>query len=696
MCDICYNCFQPKSSGGSCPHCGYDQSLSGEDYPQALPHGTILNGQYILGRVLGQGGFGITYVAQDYRSKKQVAVKEYLPDGMAARTGSHAVTAYSVQRGESFQYGKECFLKEAQTLAEFIGNPNIVRVHSYFEENGTAYFVMAYVEGISFQQFIKDQGGKVSWQEAERILLPVMGALGAVHGKGIIHRDVTPDNIFITRDGAVKLLDFGAARYSLGERSRSLDVVLKHGFAPREQYTRRGRQGPYTDVYSVAASFYYAITGRKPPDAIDRMDEDYLALPSSLGIDLPAELEDAIIKGLSVHPADRFQSMEEFQAALNQGYLPESGLEPEQIHSPDSEQILSPKTEPEQVMSSKPEQEQILFPEPELEQILLSGSKSSVLRKLPRWVIPVVVGVAAVLLVVLSVGRLGRPKLALGMLPGNTIAAGYECTVGLKSDGTMIAVGDNSFGQRAVTDWSDMVSVSTGIWSTVGLKSDGTVMVVGDLSRQNRTSRWSDIVSVLAGGTHIVGLKSDGTVVAVGSNKDGQCKVSRWSEIVAVAAGRRHTVGLKSDGTVVAVGWNRFDQCEVSDWNDIVAVSAGNCHTVGLKSDGTVVAVGAVGWDFGQCDVSSWRDIIAVSAGEKHTVGLKLDGTVVAVGENDKGQCEVADWRDIVAVSAGSVHTVGLKSDGTVVAVGSNGSGRCEVSDWTDIAVGSGVVPTMP
>ena len=277
MSDICYNCFQTKPSEVSCPHCGYDPSHAKEDYPLALPHGTILSGQYIIGRVLGQGGFGITYVAQDHQSKKLVAVKEYLPDGMATRTGSHAVTAYSGQRGESFQYGKECFLKEAQTLAEFIGNPGIVRVYSYFEENGTAYFVMDYVEGISFLQYIKDQGGKVSWQEAERILMPVMSALGAVHSKGIIHRDVTPDNIFITRDGTVKLLDFRAARYSLGDKSRSLDVVLKHGFAPREQYTRHGRQGPYTDVYSVAASFYYAVTGRKPPDAIDRMDEDGLS-----------------------------------------------------------------------------------------------------------------------------------------------------------------------------------------------------------------------------------------------------------------------------------------------------------------------------------------------------------------------------------------------------------------------------------
>ena len=252
---LCYNCFKEIDGGAAeehCPYCGYDFSADQHKYPLALPHGTILNGRYILGRVLGQGGFGITYVAQDWKTKGLVAVKEYLPDTLATRLGATSVSPYSGQREADFLYGKECFLKEAQTLAEFIGNPNIVRIHSYFEENGTAYFVMDYVAGISFQKYIEEHGGKIPWQEAQRILVPVMTALGAVHAKGIIHRDVTPDNIIITEDGEVKLLDFGAARYSLGEQSRSLDVILKHGFAPKEQYTRRGQQGRYTDWADTA------------------------------------------------------------------------------------------------------------------------------------------------------------------------------------------------------------------------------------------------------------------------------------------------------------------------------------------------------------------------------------------------------------------------------------------------------------
>ncbi|MDD6637737.1 MAG: protein kinase [Lachnospiraceae bacterium] len=318
----CFSCFRELEEGQSvCPACGYSEEQDAGEFPLALPHNTILNGRYITGRILGQGGFGITYTAQDWKTKQLVAIKEYLPDTMATRVGSTTVSVYSGERAENFNFGKASFLQEAETLAEFNGNPNIVGIHSYFEENGTAYFVMDYVQGISFQKYIREQGGKVSWQDAQRILLPVMNALAAVHSKGIIHRDVTPDNIILASDGTVKLLDFGAARYSLGDRSRSLDVVLKHGFAPKEQYTRHGRQGAYTDVYTLAASFYFAITGRKPPDSIDRLEEDDLIPPSSLGIEIPEQLEEAILKGLAVSIGDRYPDMIQFrEAVVGSGY----------------------------------------------------------------------------------------------------------------------------------------------------------------------------------------------------------------------------------------------------------------------------------------------------------------------------------------------------------------------------------------
>ena len=358
----CYNCFREYAAGsGPCPHCGYDPPKDQGKYPFALPLGSILAGQFITGRVLGQGGFGITYLALDNRLKSRVAIKEFLPDSMAVRTaGTPQITVYTGQREENFRYGMERFLDEAKVLAKFQGNPHIVGVRSYFEENGTAYFVMDYIEGESFKAYIQDHGGRIPWKEALRILMPVMDALGAVHTEGIIHRDVTPDNIFVTGGGGVKLLDFGSARYSLGDKSRSLDVVLKAGYAPKEQYTRRGRQGPYTDVYSLAACFYSAITGYLPPESLDRADEDDLVLPSTRGIEIPQAVEDVILKGLEVQPADRWQSMGEFRSAMSEAAA-EPGEEPEAV--PVESAPPEPETDSLSDIQSAPAAEKPRFPE---------------------------------------------------------------------------------------------------------------------------------------------------------------------------------------------------------------------------------------------------------------------------------------------------------------------------------------------
>ncbi|MBR1693254.1 MAG: serine/threonine protein kinase [Lachnospiraceae bacterium] len=290
-----------------------------QKYPQALPKGAVLCGKYEIQNVLGEGGFGVTYAAVDKQTNETVAIKEYFPETLAAREGKLSIRSYSGERQYDFEYGKERFIEETKTLAEFIGNPGIVRVQSYFEENGTAYFVMEYLEGQTLQQYIDSQGGKLEWKAAWKLLLPVADALSAVHEKGIIHRDVKPGNIFITKDGSVKLIDFGAARYSLGDQTHSLSVVLTYGFAPLEQYKRRGRQGPYTDLYAFAATYYYAITGKTPQDSIERMDDDELIPPGNLGISLPRKTEDALLKALEVRSADRYQSMEEFKGEFEAG-----------------------------------------------------------------------------------------------------------------------------------------------------------------------------------------------------------------------------------------------------------------------------------------------------------------------------------------------------------------------------------------
>ncbi len=315
MSQLCYKCFN-EYSGQVCPRCGYDPAEDVGKYPHALQPGTVLGGRYIVGRVLGQGGFGITYAAQDYETKQLVAIKEFLPESIATRLDGTTIGVFSVQNEANFSFGKEKFLAEARTLSQFNGQPCICDIYSYFEENGTAYFAMEYVNGVTLSEYLESNGGAVSVEEAKRLLLPVMKTLSQIHSQGIIHRDIAPDNIMVKPDGSVVLIDFGAARLSLGEKTRSLTVMLKYGFAPREQYARRSRQGPYTDVYAMAATFYYTITGTVPPDAYERTEGDTLKSPRSMGISMSKAEEAALLKGLAPASANRWQTMEEFSNAL--------------------------------------------------------------------------------------------------------------------------------------------------------------------------------------------------------------------------------------------------------------------------------------------------------------------------------------------------------------------------------------------
>ena len=251
------------------------------------------------------------------------------------------------------------------------------------------------------------------------------------------------------------------------------------------------------------------------------------------------------------------------------------------------------------------------------------------------------------------------------------VAAGRRHIIALKSNGAVVAIGDNNSSQCDVADWTNIESICAGAIHTVGLKSGGTVVATGANNHgQCDVGNWRDIVDISVGNSYTVGLKSDGTVVATGSNRYGQCNVDEWTDIIAISAGANFTVGLKSDGTAVAVGNNYFGKCDVTDWRDIDAISTGDAHTLGLKSDGTVVATGSN--ISGQCDVDDWENIIAIGTGNYHTVGLKSDGTVIATGSNDYGQCDVDDWKDIVAVSADYENTIGIKSNGTVVVAGQN------------------------
>ncbi|MBP5416244.1 MAG: serine/threonine protein kinase [Clostridiales bacterium] len=313
---LCFGCFSEHDGVGPCPHCGFDLSKVRHPFV-ALPIGTILNGRYLTGRVLGVGGFGVTYLAFDMTLEICVAVKEYLPSGIALRDSDHyTMTVTAPEEQPKFDTGASKFLEEARLLAKLRDVPNIVTVHDYFRENGTAYFVMEYIEGVDLMKYTKQKGGKLSYDEALRILLPIIESLAHVHRHNLLHRDISPDNIVVMSNGQTRLLDFGAARLAI-DSDKSKSIILKHGFAPEEQYRKHGNQGPWSDEYALAATMYLIITGVMPPDAIERVHEDTLESPLKLGVSMPQYANDALMKALSVSASGRFPDMNSFAAALS-------------------------------------------------------------------------------------------------------------------------------------------------------------------------------------------------------------------------------------------------------------------------------------------------------------------------------------------------------------------------------------------
>lgn len=301
----------------TCPHCGFNEEET-PALPHQLPYGSVLNGTYMVGKALGEGGFGITYIGWDLNLGIKVAIKEFYPEGFVGRDGSQSYTVRSYQ-GDStvfFNEGKDKFLEEARSLGKFMQLDGIVSVKDFFLENNTVYIVMEYLEGISLKSFAKENGGNVEADKLLEIMKPVIEALMEVHKNGIIHRDISPDNIMICRDGKVKLIDFGAAREASPEGEKTLSVMLKKGYSPEEQYRAHGEQGTWTDVYALSATIYAMLTGIKPDEPLDRLENETLKPLSQMGVLLKKRQEDVLLKGLEIKASDRVQTMEELYRGL--------------------------------------------------------------------------------------------------------------------------------------------------------------------------------------------------------------------------------------------------------------------------------------------------------------------------------------------------------------------------------------------
>lgn len=304
-----------------CPHCGYIEGTQAEEAIHMEP-GTLLHDRYIIGRVLGFGGFGVTYIGWDGKLEQKVAVKEYLPGEFSTRMpGQSCVTVFNGDKSEQFRDGMNKFVEEAKRLAKFQNEPGIVKVFDSFTENETAYIVMEYLDGETLTERLK-RDKTIPEDEAVKMLWQVMDSLQTVHKEGILHRDIAPDNIFLTKSGDVKLIDFGASRYATTSHSRSLTVIIKPGYSPEEQYRSRGDQGPYTDVYALAATLYKMITGKTPPDAMERrakienQKREILEEPHKLNKNISVNRENAILNAMNVRIEDRTPDVATFMSEL--------------------------------------------------------------------------------------------------------------------------------------------------------------------------------------------------------------------------------------------------------------------------------------------------------------------------------------------------------------------------------------------
>lgn len=318
---LCMGCMQEYDDRfDRCPHCGYAFNTPPKQSYHIEP-GSILEGRYIVGKVLGFGGFGVTYLGWDYLMERKVAIKEYLPSEFATRMPTQQkVTVYSGDKEEQFKEGLRKTLDEARRLAKFETVPGIVQIYDCIEANGTSYIVMEFLEGVSLKEYLAEHG-KMTAEQAIPVILQIASAMEEVHKAGILHRDIAPDNIYVLNPDEpdalqVKLLDFGAARYATTKHSKSLSVIIKPGYAPEEQYRSRGDQGTWTDVYALAATFYKMLTDVTPEDAMERSVKDEVKRPSKMGIRIGKPVETALMNAMNVKIQDRTQTMEEFSQEL--------------------------------------------------------------------------------------------------------------------------------------------------------------------------------------------------------------------------------------------------------------------------------------------------------------------------------------------------------------------------------------------
>jgi len=319
---LCPMCFAGGFTG-QCARCGY---IMEQPDPSVLRCYTVLHNRYMIGAPIGVGGFGITYAALDTQTGTRKAIKEFYPGGIAQRKDVTGCIYINSGYSQAYSHSLERFTDEARVLHSFSGVRSIVRVDDFFPENNTAYIVMEFLTGKTLKKDYLQTPGMYPFERAQVIFYQVAEALSYVHRKGLLHRDISPDNIIVDEVGNAKLIDFGAARSFLNQRN--LTVVMKKGYAPIEQYSSNGNQGEYTDIYALGCTLYTILSGQKIPDAPSRIEGNDIVPLQQIRPDIPQNFAHAINKSIAVYPKDRFQHISDFVAAARSGPVIESPRKP--------------------------------------------------------------------------------------------------------------------------------------------------------------------------------------------------------------------------------------------------------------------------------------------------------------------------------------------------------------------------------
>jgi WD40 repeat protein/predicted Ser/Thr protein kinase len=617
----CPFCGAEVGNATICPQCGATVATPSISVSLSLPLGTkLFGGKYSVGKVLGQGGFGITYMGADTVLSRPVAIKELFPEG-CQRNGT-TVQPTRIPPSD-FSSMKQKFLEEARLLAS-LNHPGIVKVYDFFEENNTAYMVMEYLRGKSLAKLVEERGGALGEQEAVGYILKVCEALDVVHKAGYLHRDIKPENIIVCGDGRVVLIDFGAARAYMAGKTGRMTVILTPGFAPYEQYATMARFGPTLDIYALGATLYYLLTGQVPVSAADRFSGVELRSVREINGRVSRQVEEAVMKAMAMRVEERPQSVEEFVKLLTSPSV--SVVATPQVSVPSVPQVSVERAAWQELATLRGHEKSVnsvtFSPDGKF---LASGSDDKTVK----------------------VWEVGNWRVAT--LKGHRKRV---YSVSFSPDGKFLASGsgDETVKVWEVGNWWEVTTLK-GHWSllSVTFSPDGKFLASGSWDKTVKVwevEGWQEITTLEGHRNWVrsVTFSLDSKFLASGSD-DKTVKVwevGSWQEVTTLEGHRKevHSVSFSPDSKFLASGSEdgTVKVWEVGSWKEVATLRHRNwVYSVSFSPDGKFLASGSWDWTVKVWKVGSWQEVATLRHGTGvNSVTFSPDGKFLASGGYDK------------------------------------------------------------